>query len=107
MKPILSFVFLLLCTSVISAQHVKRTTYLIVLFEEKLNKVTSYRFYSIKAEQGNPDAPEVYDLIAYKPEKDAVNTSGAFYSPGTDTTTPYYNYFNTPTVGLDYLGRHG
>lgn len=107
MKPTLSLLFLLLCASIVSAQQVKRSTYLIVRFEEKLNKVTSYRYYSIKAEQGNPDAPDVYGLIAYKPEKDAVNTGGSFYSPGIDTTTSFYNYFNTPTVGLEYLGRHG
>lgn len=103
---LLSCVFVIFAI-IASGQDLKRSTNLVVRFEDKFDRGNNRKYYILHAEDGNPNATAVYNLISYKPERDAINTGGTFFVPENDTASAYYNYFTTPTAAMEYLGRRG
>jgi hypothetical protein len=107
MKLTLSTIAFLLISAIAIGQQSRISTNLIVRFDENYSKNTSSRYYIIRADWGNPNAALVYNLIPYKPEKDAINTGGVFFQPENDTANTYYNYFPSPTAAMEYLSHRG
>lgn len=107
MKLTLSLLILSFFTASVYCQEYKQSTNLIVRFQSGFSKNTGNTYYIINADAGNPNAVLIYNLIPYKPERDAVNTGGVFFIPENDTTNAYYNYFATPTSAMEYLSHRG
>ena len=103
---------LFICVSLLSfyssySQLNDTSTYLLVRFERFFDNTNQRAYYLINPERGCEEAASIYSLIKYDSKKNAVNTSGKFYFNNRNITDSLYNYFLSPTEGLNYMSKIG
>lgn len=101
-KVVFIYANLLLAFSA-SSQTKSNKSYLIVRFERLYDNTNQRAFYSINAERGCDQASPIYSLLKYDPKKNADNFKGKFYSITKSAGDSVYNYFLSPTEGLNFI----
>lgn len=103
-KGLLVYTSLLLAANA-NSQTQPNENYLLIRFERLYDNTNQKVFYSINAERGCDKASTIYSLLKYDAKKNAENISGKFYSDAKNTGDSLYNYFLSPTEGLNYLAQ--
>lgn len=106
MKIIALIISSLFIFSNIYSQNDTKYSYLIVKIESDYDKMNDKDFCKISAQPGNPFANEVYGLVKYYTGKKALNTEASYFPDDSDTTKPFFNYFNNATEALLYLAQN-
>lgn len=104
-KTLLIFGNLLLTVNGIS-QIKTPDNYLIIRFEKFYDNTNQRTFYTINAERGCDKASAIYALVKYDAKKNAVNMKGYFYFTTKTVSDSLYNYFLSPTEGLNFMATN-
>lgn len=80
--------------------------YLLVWFERNYDNVSRRSFVTIKAESGCDSAFRIYALMNYEPKNWTPEDNSRFFHLNKKSDS-LYNYFLTPTEGLNYLSAQG
>lgn len=85
----------------------KAESYLLVWFERNYDKVSRRGYVTLKAERGCDSAGRVYSLIDYDPKDWTPNEDRKFFHLNRSAGDSLYNYFLSPTEGLNFLSSLG
>ena len=97
---------LLFCIAA-TAQKNADAPYLLVKLNEAYDKVNKTFYYTIWAEQGNPNANGLYQLVPYYNQKEVAHSGIQFYANPEGKQPPYYNYFPSKTTALNFIAQQG
>jgi hypothetical protein len=90
-----------------NSQVATKKQYLIATFEMKYDKPHEYNYFIILPQKGADTTIPVYQLLKYENRRKSVNADGDFYYNHQDTSKKMYNYFVSPTEGLNYMASMG
>lgn len=82
-------------------------SYLQIRFEKNYDEKQGTTYYTLQAENGCDSAIRIYSLLHYNGKKNALNSRGGFYHVTKDRAGEIYNYFVSPTEGLNFLSGEG
>lgn len=89
------------------AQNSSATQYLIATFEMKYDKPNEYYYFIIVPQRGADTMNPVYSLVKYDNRKKGINTEADYFYNHNDTSSRLFNYFVSPTEGLNYMSSIG
>jgi hypothetical protein len=98
--------FFIICLFLVingQAQDKAKENYLLIRFESSFDNTNQRLYYYIVAEKGCDEASAVYSLVKYDNKKNATNKAGVFYLNTKNVTDSLYNYFLSPTEGLNFM----
>lgn len=102
---LLIFCGLLLSVNSAYSQLKSEKNYLLIRFERIYDNTNQRSFYSVNPERGCDGASAIYSLLKYDAKKNAENKTGKFYFATKNVGDSLYNYFLSPTEGLNYLAQ--
>jgi hypothetical protein len=86
-----------------NSQVATKKQYLIASFEMKYDKPNEYYYFVIIPQKGADTTDPVYSLIKYDNRKRGVNTEAGYFYNHNDSSSKMYNYFVSPTEGLNFM----
>ena len=90
-----------------NSQFAAKKQYLIATFEMKYDKPNEYYYFVIVPQKGADTTDPVYSLLRYDNKKRGVNIEADYFYNHNDTSSKMYNYFVSPTEGLNYMASVG
>ena len=81
--------------------------YVQVRFVQVYDYGNSRYYFTLNAEWGSDSAKSLYTLLKYDAKRNGNNTGGRLYHVTGFPADRLYNYFLSPTEGLNYMSRKG
>jgi len=102
------FTLLIITISLNSFGQVKYSNnYLLLRFIQRYDHSNKRDYFVINAEAGCDSAKEVYSLVYYNNSRSVVNTNDVYSYNKKDTSGVLFNYFLSPTEGINYMSKKG
>ena len=89
------------------SQSKSQNNYLLARFIQQYDHSNKRDYYTIYAEGDCDSAKEVYSLLYYNNQKGVINTQDVYAYNKKDTTGVLFNYFLSPTEGINYMSQKG
>ena len=103
LKFVLSILLCSFSSVNVQSQEFPKESYLLIRFESSFDNTNQRLYYYIIAEKGCDEASAVYSLLKYDDKRNATNKAGNFYFNTKRATDSLYNYFRSPTEGLNFM----
>ena len=103
MKPLIVTLFCFLFYTATHAQKAHATPYLVVRLQQQYDDVNKNQYWKIVSDHGNPNASDIYALLPYPNGIGKAPYGVHFYNENKNDRPPFYNYFKSPTIALNYL----
>lgn len=81
--------------------------YLIATFEMKYDKPNDYYYFIIVPQKNGDTTDPVYSLLRYDNKRKGINREAGYFYNHSDTSSRLYNYFLSPSEGLNYMASIG
>ena len=102
------FTLLIISTSLnCYSQSKSPGSYILIRFLQQYDHSNKRDYYTIYAERDCDSAKDVYSLLYYNNNKNVIDTNDVYAYNKNDTTTILFNYFLSPTEGLNYMSKKG